>query len=193
VSCAARTLCTPSPPSRWSGAWRTAISKKPSCPLHESLELVSVFLLKLSALVVPLTNAVKCILSAAIVAYSPLNRGFLTAIDSFDSLDESDRRKAVDRYNGELFQENKRRVQKFFDLAAAKGCTPSQLALAWVHAQGEDVFPIPGTKSSSRIVENAQAFSLSGSLTAEDIQHIAECAQALAGERKGFHSYNQRL
>ena len=162
-------------------------------PIARELGVGRYVVLKLCMPVVPLTYVVLSIFPAAFVAYSPLNRGFLTAIDSFDSLDETDRRKAMDRYQGELFQENKRRVQRFFELAAAKGCTPSQLALAWVHAQGDDVFPIPGTKSSTRIVENAQAFTLLSSLTAEDVQHIAECAQALAGERKGFHSYNQRL
>jgi aryl-alcohol dehydrogenase-like predicted oxidoreductase len=82
-----------------------------------------------------------------------------------------------------MYEENKRRVQRFFDLAASKGCTPSQLALAWVHAQGEDVFPIPGTKSSVRIVENAHALTVLASLSAEDVRKIAECAEALEGGR----------
>jgi len=136
-------------------------------------------------------------LGVAIVAYSPLCRGFLSAIDSFDKLDEGDWRKSLPRFQGELLVENKRRVQKFFDLATAKGCTPSQLALAWVHAQGEDVFPIPGTKSSTRIVENANALTVLASLSAEDVKNITECAEALEGGRypEGFNAtqYDARL
>ena len=136
-------------------------------------------------------------LGVAIVAYSPLCRGFLSAIDGFDSLDEGDSRRFFPRFQGEQLVENKRRVQKFFDLAKAKGCTPSQLALAWVHAQGEDVFPIPGTKSSTRIVENANALTVLASLTAEDVKNIAECAEALEGGRyaEGFNTtqYDARL
>eukprot|EP01032_Pedospumella_encystans_P008086 gene8086-9635_t len=136
-------------------------------------------------------------LGVAIVPYSPLCRGFLTAIDSFDTLDEGDWRKTLPRFHGDAYVENKRRVQKFFDLAKSKGCTPSQLALAWVHAQGEDVFPIPGTKSSTRIVENANALTVLASLTAEDVKNITKCAEALEGGRyaDGFNNtqYDSRL
>jgi aryl-alcohol dehydrogenase-like predicted oxidoreductase len=134
---------------------------------------------------------------AAIVAYSPLCRGFLAAINGFDSLADGDRRKGMPRFQGEAYEENKRRVQRFFDLAASKGCTPSQLALAWVHAQGEDVFPIPGTKSSARITENAHAVKVLSTLSAEDIAHIAECAAALEGGRYAPEfsgaTYNARM
>eukprot|EP01033_Poteriospumella_lacustris_P005414 gene5413-3857_t len=58
------------------------------------------------------------------------------------------------------FYENKKRAAQFFAIAHRKGCTPAQLALAWLQSKGEDVFPIPGTKSSARIEENARAFSL---------------------------------
>ena len=67
--------------------------------------------------------------------------------------------------------------------ATLKGCTPSQLALAWVHSQGEDVFPIPGTKSSARIAEHAHAIQVLDSLSAEDVKRIADCAAALEGGR----------
>ena len=117
------------------------------------------------------------------MAYSPLCRGFLSAIDSFDNLSENDTRRALPRFQGELYEENTRRVSKFFELAKSKGCTPSQLALAWVHSQGEDVFPIPGTKSSVRIAENAGAVQVLAQLSSEDLQNIAECAEALEGHR----------
>lgn len=122
-------------------------------------------------------------LGVAIVAYSPLCRGFLSAVDSFDNLSEKDWRKALPRFSGDAYEENKRRVQGFFELATSKGCTPSQLALAWVHSQGEDVFPIPGTKSSTRIAENAHAIQVLASLSAEDVKRIAVCAAALDGGR----------
>jgi len=99
-------------------------------------------------------------LGVAIVAYSPLGRGFLAELAAFDKLDESDWRRTLPRYSGENYEINKKRVERFFELATEKGCTPAQLALAWVHSQGDDVFPIPGTKSSVRIEENARAVSL---------------------------------
>ena len=80
-------------------------------------------------------------------------------------------------------EENKRRVARFFEIAQRKGCTGAQLALAWVHARGADVFPIPGTKSAARIEENAQALHLSQQLTAEELMEIEQSITALAGDR----------
>ena len=99
-------------------------------------------------------------LGVGIVPYSPLGRGFLADMASFDHLDEKDFRRSMPRYSGDNFEENKKRVAQFYEIARNKGCTPAQLALAWLHSKGEDVFPIPGTKSSARIEENARAFSL---------------------------------
>jgi aryl-alcohol dehydrogenase-like predicted oxidoreductase len=131
------------------------------------------------------------------VPYSPLGRGFLAEINSLDSLKDGDTRKNHPRFTGDNYVENKRRVQKFFDFAVAKGCTASQLALAWVHGQGADVFPIPGTKSSARIRENAGAFAVLQTLTAEDLQHAADCLGTLEGERylpsTRALAYNHRL
>jgi aryl-alcohol dehydrogenase-like predicted oxidoreductase len=129
-------------------------------------------------------------LTVAIVAYSPLCRGFLAALDTMETLGQNDRRRTHPRFIGPAYEENKRRVERFFKLAASKGCTASQLALAWVHAQGEDVFPIPGTKSSQRTVENAHALQVLASLSAEDINHIAECAEVLEGGRYPDGSIN---
>ncbi|RHZ03788.1 hypothetical protein DYB31_006179, partial [Aphanomyces astaci] len=85
------------------------------------------------------------------------------------------------------------KVAKFFDLAAAKHCTPAQLALAWVHAQGPDVFPIPGTKSSTRIVENAHAVTFT--LTQDEVATIAAAATTVEGARYTGkdHTFNARL
>jgi aryl-alcohol dehydrogenase-like predicted oxidoreductase len=137
------------------------------------------------------------VLPTGIVAYSPLCRGFLTALDRMEQLDANDSRRSNPRFTGDNYVENKRRVQKFFDIVAAKGCTASQLALAWVHGQGVDVFPIPGTKSSARIRENAGAFAVLQTLTAEDMKSITECVEVLEGERyppvSNFQTFNQRL
>jgi aryl-alcohol dehydrogenase-like predicted oxidoreductase len=120
-------------------------------------------------------------LGVGIVAYSPLGRGFLAQLNAFDGLDDKDWRRNHPRWSGENYEENKRRVARFFEIATAKGCTPAQLALAWVHAQGDDVFPIPGTKSAARIEENAHAYDLLP-LTTDEMREI-ESSVAVIGDR----------
>ncbi|KAF0718182.1 Aste57867_1849 [Aphanomyces stellatus] len=131
-------------------------------------------------------------LGVAIVAYSPLCRGFLTATDGFDKLDANDWRKSLPRYSGAKLEESKAKVARFFEIAKTKGCTPAQLALAWVHAQGPDVFPIPGTKSSSRIVENAHAVEIH--LSPKEVQEIAAAAGSIDGARYAYGGqFNDRM
>ena len=97
-------------------------------------------------------------LGIGVVAYSPLGRGFLSgAIKSLDDLAEDDWRRNMPRFQGENFAKNLELVERVEQMSAAKGCTPAQLALAWVLAQGPDVVPIPGTRSRSRLEENAGA------------------------------------
>jgi aryl-alcohol dehydrogenase-like predicted oxidoreductase len=97
-------------------------------------------------------------LGIAFVAYSPLGRGFLTgAFKTIDDLPADDFRRNSPRFQGENFAKNLGLVAKIKQLAAAKGCTPSQLALAWVLAQGPDIVPIPGTKRSKYLDENLAA------------------------------------
>jgi aryl-alcohol dehydrogenase-like predicted oxidoreductase len=92
------------------------------------------------------------------VAYSPLGRGFLTGqIRSIDDLDADDYRRHSPRFQGGNFQKNLDLVKEIEAMAREKGCTPAQLALAWLLAQGEDVVPIPGTKKRSRLEENVGA------------------------------------
>lgn len=92
------------------------------------------------------------------VAYSPLGRGFLTGqFKRMEDLPEGDYRRQSPRFQGENFEKNLRLVQHVEALARKKDCTPAQLALAWVMAQGKDIVPIPGTKKRSRLQENAQA------------------------------------
>ncbi len=97
----------------------------------------------------------------AFVAYSPLGRGFLSGqIKKFDDFEEGDYRRMSPRFQGENFNKNLELVQSLETIAAKKGCTPSQLALAWVLAQGDFIFPIPGTKRIKYVEENIGATDL---------------------------------
>ena len=112
-------------------------------------------------------------LGAGVVAYSPLGRGFLSGrITSPDDLGEDDFRRNHPRFSGENFARNLDLVERVNQLAAGKGATPSQLAIAWVLAQGDDVVPIPGTKRRSYLEENAGALEVE--LTPEDLAAIEE-------------------
>jgi aryl-alcohol dehydrogenase-like predicted oxidoreductase len=114
-------------------------------------------------------------LGIAFVAYSPLGRGFLTGqIKRFEDLAEDDYRRLSPRFQGENFQKNLDLVARVELLAREKNCTPSQLALAWLLAQGNDIIPIPGTKRIKYLEENAGALDVK--LTAEDLKRIEEVA-----------------
>lgn len=105
------------------------------------------------------------------VAYSPLGRGFLTGqIRRIDDLDQDDYRRYSPRFQGENFQKNLDLVKEIEVMAGEKGCTPAQLALAWLLAQGEDIVPIPGTKKRSRLEENVGALGVR--VTEEDRARI---------------------
>ena len=110
-------------------------------------------------------------LGIGFVAYSPLGRGFLTGrFKTFEDLPEDDYRRLSPRFQKENFQRNLDLVRQVQEIAKEKGCTPSQLALAWVLAQGEDVVPIPGTKHRKYLEENVSALDVR--LTASDLQRI---------------------
>jgi aryl-alcohol dehydrogenase-like predicted oxidoreductase len=112
-------------------------------------------------------------LGIGFVAYSPLGRGFLTGqIKRFEDLAPDDFRRGVDRFQGENFQKNVDLVTKVEDIAIQKGCTASQLALAWVLAQGDDIVPIPGTRRRTRLEENLKSVDVQ--LTGEDLRQIEE-------------------
>ncbi|WP_439883086.1 aldo/keto reductase [Pontibacter sp. MBLB2868] len=114
-------------------------------------------------------------LGIGFVPYSPLGRGFLTGqIRTFEDLAEDDYRRHSPRFQGENFQKNIDLVKKIEELAAQKKCTPAQLALAWLLAQGKDIVPIPGTKHRKYLEENLGALDLS--LSAEELQQIDEIA-----------------
>lgn len=128
------------------------------------------------------TRALTRKLGIGFVAYSPLGRGFLTgAIREFSQIDG--RRSAHPRFQAENFDRNRSLVAAVEALAAKKGVTPGQLALAWVLAQGDDVVTIPGTRSAARLDENAGAMAVR--LTAAEIAEIAAAVPkgAAAGTR----------
>jgi aryl-alcohol dehydrogenase-like predicted oxidoreductase len=123
-------------------------------------------------------------LGIGFVAYSPLGRGFLTGqFRTFEDFAPDDYRRHSPRFQGENFAKNLDLVRKIEEIAAEKGCTPAQLALAWVLAQGEDVVPIPGTKRRTYLEENVAALEVT--LTAEERERIEQIAPkgAAAGER----------
>jgi aryl-alcohol dehydrogenase-like predicted oxidoreductase len=110
-------------------------------------------------------------LGIGFVAYSPLGRGFLTGqFKKFEDLPADDYRRNSPRFQGENFQKNLDLVRRVEEIAREKRCTASQLALAWVLAQGSDIVPIPGTKRRKYLEENVAAQTVA--LTKEDLQRI---------------------
>jgi len=112
-------------------------------------------------------------LGIGFVAYSPLGRGFLTGqFRSFDDLRADDYRRNTPRFQGENFQKNLDLVHRVEEIAKEKRCTPAQLALAWVLAQGDAIVPIPGTKRRKYLDENVDALNVH--LTPKDLSRIDE-------------------
>ena len=115
------------------------------------------------------------VLGIGFVAYSPLGRGFLTGqIRRIEDLAPDDWRRTSPRFQGENFQRNLDLVERIGEMATQKGCTASQLALAWLLAQGEDIVPIPGTKRRAYLEENVGALGIT--LTENDLAQIAAVA-----------------
>jgi aryl-alcohol dehydrogenase-like predicted oxidoreductase len=114
-------------------------------------------------------------LGVGFVAYSPPGRGFLTGqIKRFEDLAQDDYRRNSPRFQGENFQKNMELVRRIEEIAKEKGAKPSQLALAWVLAQGEYIVPIPGTKHRKYLEENVAVVDIQ--LTPEDLRRIDEVA-----------------
>jgi aryl-alcohol dehydrogenase-like predicted oxidoreductase len=123
-------------------------------------------------------------LGVGFVPYSPLGRGFLTGqIRSLDDLAEDDWRRSNPRFQGEAFAENLRLADRVAELAEGIRATPAQVALAWVLAKGDDIVPIPGTKSPQRLAENAAATDLE--LSAAQVAELDEAVSrdAVRGAR----------
>jgi aryl-alcohol dehydrogenase-like predicted oxidoreductase len=132
-------------------------------------------------------------LGLGFVPFSPLGRGFLSGeLRSPDDFPPGDMRRGLPRFQGENFQRNLDLVAKVAELAEAKGCTPSQLALAWLLAQGDDIVPIPGTKRRSRLDENLGALDVE--LSADDLAAIDTVfpPDVVSGERYADMSHLDR-
>ncbi|TML00220.1 MAG: aldo/keto reductase [Actinobacteria bacterium] len=121
-------------------------------------------------------------LGIALVAYSPLGRGFLSGrFSTTEELDEGDYRRFGPRFTGENLEHNRKLAERVRELAAERGITPGQLALAWVLHRGEHIVPIPGTKRVSYLEENLAAADVT--LSDAEVEHIAEALPAPAGDR----------
>ena len=122
-------------------------------------------------------------LNIAMIPYSPLGRGFLTGkFSSPDQFSEKDYRKDIPLFQGENFAANLEIVKELEQIAASKRCKTSQIALAWIKAQGNDIFPIPGTKRRTYLKENIE--SLQVKLTIEELNTINQVSQQVQGHRK---------
>ncbi|KAL7081490.1 hypothetical protein ACP275_14G043100 [Erythranthe tilingii] len=121
-------------------------------------------------------------LGIGIVPYSPLGRGFLSVGPTLiENMSEGDYRKKFPRFQGENLEANKLVYQRITEMAKEKGCTPSQLALAWVQHQGDDVIPIPGTTKVDNFNENIGALTVK--LTSEEMSQLYALADIVKGDR----------
>jgi len=122
-------------------------------------------------------------LNIAMIPYSPLGRGFLTGkFSGPDQFAEKDYRKDIPLFQGENFAANLEIVKELEQIAASKRCKTSQIALAWIKAQGNDIFPIPGTKRRTYLKENIE--SLQVKLTIDELNTINQVSQQVQGRRK---------
>jgi aryl-alcohol dehydrogenase-like predicted oxidoreductase len=126
-------------------------------------------------------------LGIGIVPYSPLGRGFFSVgVDVIQTFSENDFRKKMPRFHPENIETNKTIFERVSEMASRKGCTPSQLALAWVHHQGDDVVPIPGTTKIKNLNDNIGALSVK--LTADEMKELESYASidVVKGDRHAF-------
>ena len=128
-------------------------------------------------------------LGIGVVPYSPLGRGLMTGkITDPAAFSEGDHRLKSPRFTNENFEHNRGLVQHFADYAANLNCTPAQLAIAWLIAQGDDVVPIPGTKRRTYLTENAAAADVV--ITPVQLDEIGDLMSGVAGDRYGWgHTY----
>lgn len=123
-------------------------------------------------------------LGVAVVCYSPIGRGLITgSLRSVDDLEEGDFRRFAPRFSKENFGKNLKLVDQIGELAKKKGCTATQLTLAWLLAQGNDIFPIPGTTNEKRLVENLASLDISLSKEEEKAFRDAVDAAEVHGSR----------
>ena len=122
-------------------------------------------------------------LGVAVIPYSPLGRGFLTGkLNDTDQFGDADYRKDIPLFQGGNFETNLKIVKELEDIATTKNCRTSQVALAWLNAQGDDIFPIPGTKRRIYLQENMESLQIK--LTADELNKINEVSLLVQGNRK---------
>lgn len=123
-------------------------------------------------------------LNIAVVPYSPLGRGFLSGkVKDTNQFDQNDFRKKVPLFEEDNFKANLKIVEVLEQIATEKKCTPAQLALAWLFVQGEDIFPIPGTKRRKYLKENIHSLEIK--VTDDELTRINVLAEQIKGKRKG--------
>ncbi len=144
-------------------------SIKRACAVHQIAALQSEYSLvtrEVESDVLPLCKS----LGIGFIPFSPLGRGLVTNTLDINTLGENDFRKSLPRYQLEFAENNRSLAQALAEIAAQKGCTPSQIALAWVLHQGDHIIPIPGTKRRKYLAENAASISIK--LTSEELFQI---------------------
>jgi len=131
-------------------------------------------------------------LGISFVAYSPLGRGFLTGhVQRVEDLAPDDFRRTTPRFQGENFARNLELVRRIAQIAAQKGCTPAQLALAWVSSQGDDIVPIPGSSRRKHLEENAAALGIT--LEQNDLARINDVAPRGAAAGNRYAEWGMRM
>ena len=130
-------------------------------------------------------------LGITLVPFSPLARGLITNTIKRESLPENDFRKTIPRFSNEYWQNNQKLAEGFEMLAKNKGCTPAQLAIAWVLAHGEDIIPIPGTKKIKYLEENTKAADIN--LTENDLRDIENLLEKYPDIGPRYNASTQKL
>jgi aryl-alcohol dehydrogenase-like predicted oxidoreductase len=130
-------------------------------------------------------------LHISFIPFSPLARGLMTNTLDLGTLGENDFRRTLPRYQGEHAANNQQLSEAFAELAAAKGCSPAQLALAWVLSRGENIIPIPGTKRRKYLIDNAGAIDVR--LTAADVDAIEQLLQRYPNIGDRYNEANRRF
>jgi aryl-alcohol dehydrogenase-like predicted oxidoreductase len=130
-------------------------------------------------------------LEITFVPFSPLARGLMTNTLNINNLADNDFRKSLPRYQQEYKDNNEKLAQGFASLASQKGCTPAQLALAWLLAQGENIIPIPGTKKRNKLQDNAGSVDIE--VTPQDMQNIEELLATYPNVGDRYSEENYKL
>jgi aryl-alcohol dehydrogenase-like predicted oxidoreductase len=130
-------------------------------------------------------------LGISFVPFSPLARGLMTNALDLNHLGEKDFRRTLPRYQGEHGRNNQQLAEAFADFASAKGCTPAQLAIAWVLAQGPNIIPIPGTKRRKYLLDNAGAVDIQ--LTPQDFRDIVTLLAKYPNVGDRYNEANKRF